>query len=155
MFILTHPVNFPVGGNRRARGKPTTFGRVLTDSFHMSRALGSSYTEKVLTENRTRNLRGERRAHWPLRHRGPRVLCQSISWSQSPTIHSGAPNPPPPPIPTSLVFATVDCICYPCFPSNVHANLSQMQMRHTTVAMMKSCEKKAIQVTWLKCPVLM
>ena len=42
MFILTHPVNFPVGGNRSARRKPTTFGRVLTDSFHMNGALGLS-----------------------------------------------------------------------------------------------------------------
>ena len=40
-----------------------TFGRVLTDFFHMSEALGSSYIEKVLAENQTRNLRGERRAH--------------------------------------------------------------------------------------------
>ncbi len=30
VFVLTHPVNFPVGGNRSARRKPTTFGRVLT-----------------------------------------------------------------------------------------------------------------------------
>jgi hypothetical protein len=36
VFILTHPVNFPVGGNRSTRRKPTTFGRALTDSFHMS-----------------------------------------------------------------------------------------------------------------------
>ena len=62
VFILTHPVNFPVGGNRSARRKPTTFGRVLTDSFHMSEALGSSNIEKVLSENQTRNLGGERRA---------------------------------------------------------------------------------------------
>ena len=71
VFVLTHPVNFPVGGNRSARRKPTTFGRVLTDSFHMSKALDSSNIEKVLAENRTRNLRGERPAHWPLRHRSP------------------------------------------------------------------------------------
>ena len=68
VFILTHSVNFSVGGNRSARRKPTTFGRVLTDSFHMSGALGSSNIEKVLSENRTRNLRGERRVLWPLRH---------------------------------------------------------------------------------------
>ena len=61
MFILTHPVNFPVGGNRSARRKPTTFGRVLTNFFHMSGALGSSNIEKVLAENRTRNLRDEGR----------------------------------------------------------------------------------------------
>ncbi len=60
VFILIHPVNFPVGGNRSARRKPTTFDRVLTDSFHMSRALGSSYVEKVLAENRTCNLRWKR-----------------------------------------------------------------------------------------------
>ena len=71
VFILTHPVNFPVGGNRSARRKPTTFGRVLTSSFHMSEALGSSNIEKVLSENRTRSLRGERRALLPLRHRSP------------------------------------------------------------------------------------
>ena len=35
MSILTQPVNFPVGGNRSARRKPTTFGRALTDSFHV------------------------------------------------------------------------------------------------------------------------
>ncbi len=58
-----------MGGNRSARRKPTTFGRVLTDSFHMSGVLGSSNIENVLAENRTRNLRGERRALWPLRHR--------------------------------------------------------------------------------------
>ena len=62
VFIPTHPVNFPVGGNRSARRKPTTFGRVLTVSFRTSGALGSSNIEKVLSENRTRDLRGERRA---------------------------------------------------------------------------------------------
>ncbi len=62
VFILTHPVNFPVEGDRSAWRKPTTFGRVLTDFFHMSGALGSSNIEKVLSENRTRSLRGERRA---------------------------------------------------------------------------------------------
>ena len=62
VFILTHPLNFPVGGNRSARRKPTTFDRVLTNSFHMSEALGSSNIEKVLSENRTRSLRGESRA---------------------------------------------------------------------------------------------
>ena len=56
VIVLTHPVNFLVGGNQRTRRKPTTFGRVLTDSFHMSEALGSSNNENVLTENRTRNL---------------------------------------------------------------------------------------------------
>ena len=40
---------------RSARRKPTTFGRVLTDSSRVSEALGSSNTEKVLAENRTRN----------------------------------------------------------------------------------------------------
>jgi hypothetical protein len=34
---------------------------VLTDSFHMSGALGSSNIERVLPENRARNFRGERR----------------------------------------------------------------------------------------------
>ena len=58
VFILTEPVNFPVGGNRSVRRKPTTFGRVLTNSFHMSGALDSN---NVLAENRTRNFRGERR----------------------------------------------------------------------------------------------
>ncbi len=59
--MVTHPVNFPVGGNRSARRKPTTFGRALTNSFHMNEALGSSNIENVLTENRTRNLKDERR----------------------------------------------------------------------------------------------
>ncbi len=62
VFILTHSVNFPVGGNRSARRKPTTFGRVLTNSSHMSGPLGSNNIEKVLAENRTRSLRGKRRA---------------------------------------------------------------------------------------------
>ncbi len=64
MFILTHPVNFPVGGNRSARRKPTTFGRVLTDSFHMSGALSSSDIKNVLTENR---IRGESWKHPEIR----------------------------------------------------------------------------------------
>ncbi len=65
MLILAHSVNFLVGGNRSARRKPTTFGKVLANSLYMSRALGSSINVgniNVLTENRTRNLRGERRA---------------------------------------------------------------------------------------------
>ncbi len=70
VFILTHPVNFPVGENRSAR-KNSRLSAVLTNSFHMSGALSSSNIENVLTENRTRNLRGERRALWPLPHRSP------------------------------------------------------------------------------------
>ena len=36
LFILTHPVKFfPVRENRRTRRKPTTFGRVLTNSSHV------------------------------------------------------------------------------------------------------------------------
>ena len=35
LFILTHPFNFPVGGNWSSRRKPKTFGRALTDSFHI------------------------------------------------------------------------------------------------------------------------
>ena len=41
------PVNFPVGGNWGARKKSTTFGRVLTNFFHMSGALGSSNNENL------------------------------------------------------------------------------------------------------------
>ena len=66
MFILTHPVNFLVGGNRSARRKPTTFGRVWTSSFHMRGALGSTNIVNVVTENRTRNLRGERSDHYAI-----------------------------------------------------------------------------------------
>ncbi len=44
VFILTHPSTFPVGGNRSALRKPTTFGKALTDSFHMQQ------------ENRTHDL---------------------------------------------------------------------------------------------------
>ena len=51
---------FPVGGGG-GPGKTHDF-RLLTNSFHMSEALGSSNIENVLTENRNRNLRGERRA---------------------------------------------------------------------------------------------
>ncbi len=80
MFILTHPVNFPVGGNRSARREPTTFGRVLTNSFHVSGALGLGNIEKVLSENRTRNLRGERRAERPLRHRSPHCTHVHVHW---------------------------------------------------------------------------
>ena len=65
MFILTHPVNFPVGGNRSARRKPTTFGRVLTDSFHMSGALASSSIENVFIGNRTPQVKGEPSDHCP------------------------------------------------------------------------------------------
>ncbi len=46
--------------------KPTTFGKVLTDSFHMSRALGSSYIEKVATElesNPQPQVKGDRTDH--------------------------------------------------------------------------------------------
>ncbi len=58
VFIQTHPVNFPVGGNWNAGENPrlNVGKRVLTNSFHMSGILGSSNTENVLTENRTRNL---------------------------------------------------------------------------------------------------
>ena len=45
--------NLAVGGNRSTRGKPTTFGRALTNSFHMS----------GLWEIPTPDLRGERRLH--------------------------------------------------------------------------------------------
>ncbi len=58
--ILTHPVNFPVGGNRSARRKPTTFGRALTNSFHTKVRL--TLRTFSCTKNRTRDLRGERRA---------------------------------------------------------------------------------------------
>jgi hypothetical protein len=36
VFILTHPVNFYCGRKPECLEKPTTFGRALTDSFHMS-----------------------------------------------------------------------------------------------------------------------
>jgi hypothetical protein len=38
VWSLSQPTlsTFPVGGNRSARRKPTTFGRALTDSFDMS-----------------------------------------------------------------------------------------------------------------------
>ena len=36
VFILTHPVNFSCGRKSETRRKPTSFGRALTDSFHMS-----------------------------------------------------------------------------------------------------------------------
>jgi hypothetical protein len=37
-YVYPNPTlsTFPVGRNRSARTKPTTFGRALTDSFHMS-----------------------------------------------------------------------------------------------------------------------
>ena len=34
-IILTHPVDFLVGGNRSTRRKPKTFSRALTNSFHI------------------------------------------------------------------------------------------------------------------------
>ncbi len=46
---------------RNARGKPTTFGRVLTNSFRISEALGSSNIENAIIENQTRNLRSKMR----------------------------------------------------------------------------------------------
>ena len=54
MFNLSHPVNFPCGRKpERPEKTGTTFGRALTDSFHMFPLTRS--------ENRTRELRGERR----------------------------------------------------------------------------------------------
>ncbi len=66
MFILTHPVNFSVGGNLSARRKPTTFGRVLTDSFHMSGALVRVTLRKVSLriEPAASEVKGERSDHW-------------------------------------------------------------------------------------------
>ncbi len=54
MFILTHLVNVLVERKPERPEKP-----------HDSRPLGSSNIENVLTENRTRNLRGEKQALWP------------------------------------------------------------------------------------------
>ncbi len=61
---IKFPPRLPVvkqGGNYSVRRKPTTFGRVLRNSFYMSEELGSSSStiENVLNENRTRNLRAE------------------------------------------------------------------------------------------------
>ena len=53
-FILTHPPTFPVGGNRSARRKPTTFGRALAYSFHMRNS-------KSPDGESNPRLRGERR----------------------------------------------------------------------------------------------
>ncbi len=61
VFILTHPVNFPVGGNRSARRKPTTFGRVLTDSFRMSRVALGKFPLRI--EPATSEVKGERTDH--------------------------------------------------------------------------------------------
>ena len=66
-FILTHPPTFPVGGNRSARRKPTTFGRALAYSFHMRNS-------KSPDGESNPRLRGERRSCQPLRHRSP--LCR-------------------------------------------------------------------------------
>jgi hypothetical protein len=44
-MCLTHPVTFPVGGNRSTRWKPTTFGRALTSTL-FTWGLGSSHIEK-------------------------------------------------------------------------------------------------------------
>ena len=46
---------FPVGGNRRTRRKPTTFGRALTILFSHE-----DWLRVYLTEDRTQNLRGEK-----------------------------------------------------------------------------------------------
>ncbi len=61
VFIQTHPVNFPVGGNQSAQTETPTFGRVLTNSFRIGGALGSSNIENVLTENEpaTSEVKGE------------------------------------------------------------------------------------------------
>ena len=77
--IVTHPVNFPCGGNWSTRRKSTTFGRVLTNSFHIS----------GLWETRTRNLRGERRLHWQLCHRRPKpsLLYAKLLYFSSRELH--------------------------------------------------------------------
>ncbi len=56
------PRQLPCGRKPECPEKTHDFRQiVLTNFFHMSGALGSSNIEKVLAENRTRNLRGERR----------------------------------------------------------------------------------------------
>ncbi len=61
-LIPTHPVNIPCGTEREYPQRTHDFWQSVTGSFRMSGALGSSGIENVLTEDRTRNLRGERRA---------------------------------------------------------------------------------------------
>ena len=57
LLILTTLSTFPMGGNRRTRRKPTTFGRALTNSSH------------VRYRNRTRDLSGGRASLRRLSHR--------------------------------------------------------------------------------------
>ena len=70
-YYLTHPVSFPMGGNRSTRRKPTTFGRALTILFSHENWV-RVHIKMNLTGDRTRNLRGERRVVWPLHHRSPK-----------------------------------------------------------------------------------
>ena len=55
------PCQLPCGRKPDRSEKTHGFGRVLTNSLHQSGTLGSSNIENILTENRTRNLRGKRR----------------------------------------------------------------------------------------------
>ena len=58
--IYFPPCQLPCGRKPERPEKTHDFRQ--TDSFHMSGALGSSNIEKVLSENLTRSLSGERRA---------------------------------------------------------------------------------------------
>ena len=62
-----HPVNvFSVGGNRRTRRKPTTFGRVLTNSSHVR--------SDVRYRARSHDLSGGRTSLRRLSHQSPLII---------------------------------------------------------------------------------
>ena len=60
-----------MGGNRRTRRKPTTFGRVLTNSSHVR--------SEARYRDRTHDLSGGRTSLRRLNHRSPLFLSKSIS----------------------------------------------------------------------------
>ena len=62
-------------------GEKPRLSAVLTNSFHMRGALGSSDIENVVTENRTCNVRRERRA-----------LCSPIIYTLPPLAFKNSQN---------------------------------------------------------------
>ena len=57
---------FPVGGNRNTQRKPMTFGRVLTNSFHITIISRPNANWTHVT--------GKRRALWQMRHRSTLII---------------------------------------------------------------------------------
>ena len=73
------PCQLPCGRKPECPEKTHDFRQSVDKLFHMSGALGLSNIEKVLAENRTRNLRGERRGsdHCATEAPLPKPRCRS------------------------------------------------------------------------------